>query len=165
MNGKFIACAEAEREELDWGTIAWISRPESTGARDIVAMEVGLSPGYGHDFHKHPGQEEVIYVLEGSVEQWLETEKQTLNPGDSVFIPADLVHASFNVASRPAKLLVTLSPSKGAEGYQLVDVCDQPPWNTLRPQACLMMHIRPGAATTARFQAAGHPFIRSTSWA
>ncbi len=135
MNGKFIASAEAEREELDWGTIVWISRPQSTGAKDIVAMEVGLSPGYGHDFHQHPGQEEVIYVLEGSVEQWLEDEKQTLNPGDSVFIPAGLVHASFNVSSRPAKLLVTLSPSKGAEGYQLVDVCDQAPWKTLRSHA------------------------------
>ena len=67
MNGKFIASADVERDELDWGTIGWLSRPESTGAQDIVAMEVSLSPGYGHDFHKHPDQEEVIYVIEGSV--------------------------------------------------------------------------------------------------
>lgn len=132
MNGKFIAAATVERDELDWGTIGWLSRPESTGANDIVAMEVTLSPGYGHDFHKHPGQEEVIYVIAGSVEQWLEDKKQTLNAGDSVFIPADMVHASFNVATGPAKLFVTLSPSKGAEGYQLIDVYDQAPWNTLR---------------------------------
>ncbi len=95
-------------------------------------MEVSLSPGYGHDFHKHPEQEEVIYVIAGSVEQWLEDKKQVLNAGDSVFIPADMVHASFNISDRPAKLLVTLSPSKGAEGYQLVDVYDQAPWNSLR---------------------------------
>ena len=132
MNGKFIASANVERDELDWGTIGWLSRPESTGAKDIVAMEVSLSPGYGHDFHKHPDQEEVIYVIEGSVEQWLEDKKQTLNAGDSVFIPADMVHASFNVSSESAKLFVTLSPSKGAEGYQLIDVYDEAPWNTLR---------------------------------
>ena len=59
MNGKFIASADVERDELDWGTIGWLSRPESTGGKDIVAMEVSLSPGYGHDFHKHPEQEEV----------------------------------------------------------------------------------------------------------
>lgn len=132
MNGKFIASVDVERDELDWGTIGWLSRPESTNAKDIVAMEVGLSPGYGHDFHKHPEQEEVIYVIEGSVEQWLEDKKQVLNAGDSVFIPADMVHASFNVSSQPAKLFVTLSPAKGAEGYQLIEVYDQAPWNTLR---------------------------------
>ena len=132
MNGKFIASADVERDELDWGTIGWLSRPESTNAKDIVAMEVSLSPGYGHDFHKHPEQEEVIYVIEGSVEQWLEDKKQVLNAGDSVFIPADMVHASFNVSSQSAKLFVTLSPPKGEEGYQLIDVFDEAPWNTLR---------------------------------
>ena len=44
MNGKFIAAADVERDELDWGTIGWLSRPESTDAKDIVAMEVSLSP-------------------------------------------------------------------------------------------------------------------------
>ena len=114
MNGKFIASANVENEtNSTGGTIGWLSRPESTGAKDIVAMEVSLSPGYGHDFHRHPDQEEVIYIIEGSVEQWLEDKKQTLNAGDSVFIPADMVHASFNVSSQSAKLFVTLSPSKG----------------------------------------------------
>ena len=55
--------------------------------------------GEGHNFHKHPDQEEVIYVIEGSIEQWLEDKRQELNAGDSVFIPADVVHASFNISS------------------------------------------------------------------
>jgi len=110
----------------------WLSRPQTTGAKDLVAIEVTLSPGYGHDFHKHPDQEEVIYIIEGSVEQWLREKKQVLNPGDSVFIPADVVHASFNVSSSPAKLFVTLGPCSGPEGYQLVDVSGDAPWNSLR---------------------------------
>ena len=132
MSGKFIASDEAERDELEWGTLAWVSRPQTTGAKDLVAIEVSLSPGYGHDFHKHPDQEEVIYVIEGSVEQWLEDKKRVLNAGDSVFSPADLVHASFNISSSPAKLFVTLGPCSGEEGYQLVDVSDEAPWNSLR---------------------------------
>ena len=83
-------------------------------------MEVSLSPGYGHDFHKHPDQEEVIgYVIEGSVEQWLEDTADVLTHGDSVFIPADMVHASFNVSSQSAKSIcynrLAQSPSKGTE--------------------------------------------------
>ena len=132
MQGKFVIAAEAEREELDWGTMTWLSRPQTTGAKDLVAIEVNLLSGEGHDFHKHPDQEEVIYVIEGSIEQWLEDNRQVLNAGDSVFIPADVVHASFNVSSAPAKLFVTLGACSGDEGYQLVDVSDQAPWNTLR---------------------------------
>ncbi len=132
MSGKFIPAAQAEREKLDWGTLAWLSRPTTTEAEQLVVIEVNLSPGHGHNFHKHPEQEEVIYVIEGSIEQWLRQEKRTLQPGDSVFIPADTVHASFNVSSRPAKVLAILGPCVGPEGYQLVDVSGDAPWNALR---------------------------------
>ena len=132
MSGKFIPAAQADREKLDWGTLAWLSRPTTTEAEQLVVIEVNLSPGHGHNFHKHPEQEEVIYVIEGSIEQWLRQEKRMLNPGDSVFIPADTVHASFNVSARPAKLLAILGPCVGPGGYQLVDVSGDAPWNALR---------------------------------
>jgi quercetin dioxygenase-like cupin family protein len=132
MNGKFILGSDVERETLDWGTIGHISRPPSTGARDVTAMEVTLKPGMGHNFHKHPNQEEVIYVMDGEIEQWLEANKQILRPGDSVFIPADIIHASFNVGSETARLFVVLGPCDGDSGYVSVEVADQTPWNTLR---------------------------------
>ena len=132
MSGKFISAAEAEREQLDWGGLAWLSRPQTTDAKDLVVIEVSLSPGGGHDFHKHPEQEEVIYVIDGTVEQWLRDEKRMLSSGDSIFIPADTVHASFNTSSASAKLLAILGPCVGDEGYQLIDVADTAPWNTLR---------------------------------
>jgi len=132
MSGKFIASDKSERDELAWGTLAWVSRPQTTGAKDLVAIEVSLSSGYGHNFHKHPDQEEVIYVIEGSVEQWLEDRKQVLTAGDSVFIPAGVVHASFNVSAGSAKLFATLGPCLGEEGYQLVDVSSEAPWASLR---------------------------------
>jgi quercetin dioxygenase-like cupin family protein len=132
MLGKFTPVAQADRERLNWGTLAWLSRPQTTGAEKLVVIEVNLSPGHGHNFHKHPEQEEVIYVIEGTIEQWLREEKRMLNPGDSVFIPADTVHASFNVSSNPAKLLAILGPCIGPEGYQLVDVSGEAPWNALR---------------------------------
>src|SRR5438105_2598022 len=92
------------------------------------SWEVSLRPGGGHNFHKHPNQEEVIYVLEGEIEQWIDREKRILRPGDSAFIGADVVHASFNVGDRKAKLLAILGPCVGSEGYELVDVAGQEPW-------------------------------------
>ena len=97
-----------------------------------MVIEVTLEPGGGHNFHKHPEQEEVIYVLDGTIEQWLGEEMQMLSKGDTVFIPADTVHASFNVSGQTTKVLAILGPSIGEEGYQLVEVHDQAPWNSLR---------------------------------
>ena len=132
MRGKFVLQADVEREELEWGSLGWISRPASTESSDLVVIEVTLKPGFGHNFHKHPSQEEVIYVIEGKIEQWLEKAKQELNAGDSIFIPADVVHASFNVSEEPAKLMVTLGPCVGDMGYELIEVHDYSPWNGLR---------------------------------
>ena len=132
MNGIFVPGRVAERETLDWGSLAWVSRPQSTEASNLTVIEVTLNPGGGHNFHKHPDQEEVIYVVEGEVEQWLEQESQTLRPGDSVFIKADIVHASFNNSSTPAKLLAILGPCVGEGGYVSVEVGDQEPWASLR---------------------------------
>lgn len=132
MNGKFTTSAEVERDQLDWGELGWLSRPPTTGAQYITAMEVTLEPGEGHNFHKHPDQEEMIYVMAGQIEQWLEQKKQMLSPGDSIFIAPDVVHASFNDGDEPVKLLVVLGPCAGAGGYELVDVADQAPWNGLR---------------------------------
>jgi quercetin dioxygenase-like cupin family protein len=132
MNGKFVAAHEVEREQLDWGELGWLSRPSITGARHVTAIEVTLKPGFGHNFHKHPNQEEVIYVMAGEIEQWLESEKRTLGPGDAIFIDTNVVHASFNEGSQPARLMVMLGPCDGEGGYVSEEVGDQAPWNALR---------------------------------
>ena len=71
-------------------------------------------------------------MLEGKIEQWLEKESQILNPGDAIYIGADVVHASFNTFDKPAKLLVSIGPALGEEGYQLVEVHEEAPWSQLR---------------------------------
>ena len=132
MTGKFVPSSEAEREQLDWGGLGWLSRPTSTGASQLVVIEALLMPGFSHSFHKHPDQEEVIYLLDGQIEQWLDKESRLLQKGDSVFIGADVVHASFNVSDKPAKFLAILGPCMGEGGYESVEVFDQEPWKSLR---------------------------------
>jgi quercetin dioxygenase-like cupin family protein len=132
VKGKFVLAKTAERDQLDWGEIGWMSRPPTTGAKNLAVLEVTLNPGHGHDFHKHPDQEEVIYVMEGEIEQWIEQDKQVLQPGDTVFIQANVVHASFTQGDKPAKLLAILGPCVGEGGYEMVDVSDQAPWNSLK---------------------------------
>ena len=132
MHGRFMLSADTPPETLDWGKLRWTSHPPSTGAGQLTVIEVNITPGCGHDFHKHPDQEEVIYCISGQVEQWLDTERRVLGPGDSVFIGKDVVHASFNVGETDAQLLAILGPCVGPQGYELVDVAGDAPWKDLR---------------------------------
>jgi len=132
MEGKFIIANEAEQDQLDWGIINWLSRPATTDANSLTVLEVTVEPGCGHDFHKHPGQEEVIYILEGEVEQYIGKEKRMLKKGDTVFIGPDVIHATFNVSDKPFRTLAVLGPCVGEAGYELVEVAHEEPWASLR---------------------------------
>ena len=132
MAGKFVIAKETKLEVLDWGKLGWMSNPPNTGAKQLTVIDVNLTPGKGHDFHKHPDQEEVIYVVAGEVEQWVDRQSKKLTAGDSAFIPADVVHASFNVGKTDAKIVAILGPCVGPIGYELVDMAGQAPWKGLR---------------------------------
>lgn len=129
---KFVLKSETPTEELDWGKLTWISRPPATGSEHLTVIDIELFPGKGHDFHKHPDQEETITCIEGTIEQWIEGEKKILGPGDSVFVAKGVVHATFNIGDQPAHLMVTLGPCVGPDGYELVDVFEEEPWCHLR---------------------------------
>ena len=135
MNGRFVKRGDVERDQLDWGEIGWVSRPSFTGAKELCVLDVRLEPGHGHDFHKHPDQEEVIWVREGRIEQWLREDSSQLGPGEAVFIPKDTVHASFNTGDETVRMTVVLAPCVGEGGYDLVDVASEEPWASLRAKA------------------------------
>jgi len=128
----FVKQRDVEHDEFDWGTIGWRCRPANTGSKQLVVMDVSLEPGDGHDFHRHPGQEEMIIVKAGRVTQYLERESTQLGVGDSVYIDEDVVHASFNEGHETVHLQVVIGPSLGDEGYGLVDVSGEEPWASLR---------------------------------
>jgi len=131
MNGTFIHAAETKRDALDWGRLGWISNPAGTGAAQLAIVEGTLFPGKGHDFHKHPKQEEVLVVLAGTIEQWIGEEKRLLGPGDAAFMPPGTVHASFNIGKDEAKVLAIFGPCVG-DGFETVDMASEAPWKDLR---------------------------------
>ena len=130
----FKAADEIVRDEHDWGTFAAVSSP-ADGAERIMTVEATFLPGKSHAFHRHPNQEEVIYVLEGEVEQWVEDERRLLRAGDAVIIPAAVVHASYNVSESPVRIIAVLSPCVGEAGYEVEDLAGEEPWRSLREGA------------------------------
>lgn len=127
----FINSRNAEIETAPWGKHWWLSRPGFTDTRQLTLVRVTMRPGTGHRFHYHPAREEIIYVIDGVAEQWVDREKRTLKTGECAFIREKVVHAIFNASKKPMTFLAILSPAE-AEGPFLVDCYDEEPWRSLR---------------------------------
>jgi quercetin dioxygenase-like cupin family protein len=92
----------------------------SVPGREAVQVRVDLAPGVAFGKHTHPG-EEIIYVLEGSLEYQIEGKPPvTLKAGDVLFIPAGTVHSARNVGSVTGSELATYIVEKGKPLLTLV---------------------------------------------
>lgn len=94
-------------------------------------VRVLMPTGTAHQFHRHPTMEEIIYVISGTAEQWVDREKRLLGPGDAAHIPMDVVHGTYNAGNDTLVFLAILSPAR-FEGPALIDVHLEEPWRALR---------------------------------
>jgi quercetin dioxygenase-like cupin family protein len=86
----------------------------SIPGREVVHNRVDISPQAPAFKHTHPG-EEIIYVLEGSLEYRVEGEPPTtLEAGEVFFVPAETIHAVKNVGTANGAELATYVVEKGS---------------------------------------------------
>ena len=77
-------------------------------------------PGYQAPLHAHP-YIEVLHVLEGRAEAWLEGQEADpvrLGPGDTIAIPAETLHAFRVVGDAPMRLLGTHASPRRIVDYR-----------------------------------------------
>ena len=126
----FTTPENAPRESAEGRDHIWHSNPGFTPTEDLIFVHVTVPPGGGHAFHNHPNKEEVIYILEGEAEQWLEQEKRIIGPGSSVFIPKSVVHATFNRSDKDLKFIAVITPCSSEGPVQnMVDHLE--PWKSI----------------------------------
>ena len=128
---RFVTASDAIVEPSSWGPHEWLCRPGLTAARQLQVVRVSMPPGTGHAFHRHPAMEEIIYVVAGRAEQWVDRASRLLGPGEIAHIPTDVVHGTYNTGKDTLVFLAILSPAK-ARGPFLVDCYEDEPWRTIR---------------------------------
>jgi quercetin dioxygenase-like cupin family protein len=85
----------------------------SVPGREVVQARVDIGPQAPLVKHTHPG-EEVIYILEGSLEYQIEGQPpRTYSAGDALTVPAGVVHAVRNVGNGNAAELATYVVENG----------------------------------------------------
>jgi len=128
---RFVSLDQAEVEKLPGKTHYWHCRPGMVRETNLMFVRAQLPPGQAHAFHFHPKMEEILYLLSGTAEQWVVEEKRVMNPGDSLFLPAGVVHGTYNTGREVLDFLAVLSPAN-SDGPVTVEVSDREPWKSLR---------------------------------
>jgi len=93
----------------------------SAPGREVIQNRVDIGPEAPFVRHKHPG-EEIIYVLEGTLEYHLDGQQPTtVEAGEVLLVPAETVHAVRNVGDGNAAELATYVVEKGKPFLVVVD--------------------------------------------
>jgi len=79
-----------------------------TGAAQLCVFEQWCEPGRGAPTHVH-AVEEVLTVLEGQAEIWIEDERAAVAAGQSVVVPAGRRHGFRNIGSATLHVQATLA--------------------------------------------------------
>ena len=91
----------------------------SARGREVIQHRVEISPEAAPIRHSHPG-EEIIYVLEGSLEYEVDGRPPTtVDAGEVFFVPAATVHAVKNVGSGIGVELATYVVEKGKPLFEV----------------------------------------------
>jgi quercetin dioxygenase-like cupin family protein len=91
----------------------------SAAGREVIQVRVDFDPGYVAPMHTHPG-EEIIYVIEGTLEYEIGGKKSRVKAGDVLFVPAGTPHTATNIGSGNGAELATYVVEKGKPLITLV---------------------------------------------
>src|SRR5271170_4869012 len=82
-----------------------------------VAIEIQPPPGVGPELHIHPAQNELFFILKGSIGVQCGSDRTILNVGDAFMAPASLPHAFVALGTEAARVLLVYDPAGEMEGF------------------------------------------------
>jgi oxalate decarboxylase/phosphoglucose isomerase-like protein (cupin superfamily) len=84
----------------------------------LTVFETTPAPGEGPPLHRHPTEDEVLYVLQGRLRVKLKATIEEAPAGSFVFIPRGVPHTWQNAGEDPARILIFFAPaSAGMEQF------------------------------------------------
>ncbi|MGV3617987.1 MAG: cupin domain-containing protein [Fimbriimonas sp.] len=97
---------EAARSEQSWGTLRWLASKEVGNAEGMTLGRVRIVRGASNPRHCHPNCAEVLYLLSGRLEHTVGDATYTLEPGDTLAIPAGAFHNATSTGDEDADMIV-----------------------------------------------------------
>jgi quercetin dioxygenase-like cupin family protein len=98
-----------------------------TNGNLAVFEQTGFTTMGGPPLHIHPYQDEFFYILEGEYQFQVDQSRYHLSPGDTIFLPRNIMHAFIQLTEK-AKVLVSYTPAGKMENFfATTDSWTEPP--------------------------------------
>lgn len=96
---------------VDWGrTKGLVIKGALASSENVQVMITEYLPGYVHELHVHPNEEEIIFILEGRGASETASGRREIGPGDVVFVPAGVPHATYNPNTDVLRAVIIKAP-------------------------------------------------------
>ena len=119
--GPFLVRAGEGRPGGQWQIHGDKAFSTKVSAADVgktyVAIEVHTPPDRGPELHIHPGQNEMFFMLRGSIGVQCGSDRLILKTGDTFMAPANVAHAYVTLGAEPAHMLLVYDPAGDMEGF------------------------------------------------
>lgn len=103
--------------QVSWmGTDYTIAVTETDSGGSVGVFECSVPAGVGPPVHIHNNENEIIYVIEGEYEFWLDGKISHAGPGMSVFLPKEVPH-TFRVAGDKRGRNLAITTPGGFENF------------------------------------------------
>lgn len=96
------------RDEWRPGVVTRMRVSAGTGTMQLCIFEQWCDPGCGAPTHLH-AVEEILTVLEGQAEVWLDDERSPMTVGQSLIVPAGRKHGFSNTGATMLHVQATLA--------------------------------------------------------
>ncbi len=100
----------AERIAADWGGLVWYASGKLGNSAELTVGKCTILPGRENPLHWHPNCSETLVVVAGRIAHRIEDGSRVeLGPGDTITIPAGLVHNARCISAEPAEMFIAFS--------------------------------------------------------
>lgn len=122
MAVRIVSLNDIPRQQLPGRELHWLVAKESIGAEKISMAVMDCPPGsIVRPLHAHRDIEEILFILEGEGEAWVNGEVGRFKAGDAVLLPANSKHMVRNTGTIPLRTYSIFSPPTSPDSYSLYE--------------------------------------------
>jgi quercetin dioxygenase-like cupin family protein len=108
-----------ERSIWFMGSLMTVHADSAASGGSSALIEMVGAPGQEPPFHTHRNEDEMFYLIEGSLNVFRGQQELVLKPGDSGFLPRGVPH-TFQILSPTARWLVYITPGGFEEFFRAI---------------------------------------------
>jgi mannose-6-phosphate isomerase-like protein (cupin superfamily) len=122
MPVRVASLSDIRRQQLPGRELQWLVTPETIGAEKISMAVMDCPPGSTvRPLHSHKDIEEILFILEGQGEAWVDGEVAAFRQGDAVLFPANSKHMVRNTGNTSLRTCSIFSPPTTPDSYSLYE--------------------------------------------